>query len=75
VLCEGQSVRTVALGLDLTETGLRDWVKRARADRTESRIVVRDESARLRKREPASAARATRGVLQPATSPFDARTG
>jgi transposase-like protein len=37
VLDQGKSVGTVARDLDLTETALREWVKRARADRTNSR--------------------------------------
>ena len=35
VLDEGKSVGAVARDLDLTETALREWVKRARADRTQ----------------------------------------
>ena len=34
VLDEGKSVGSVARDLDLTETALREWVHRARADRT-----------------------------------------
>ena len=34
VLDEGKSVGAVARDLDLTETALREWVTRARADRT-----------------------------------------
>src|SRR5256714_6475991 len=53
VLDEGQSVGAVARDLDLTETALREWVKRARADRTHGRTGLttaeRDELARLRK--------------------------
>ena len=53
VLDEGKSVGAVARDLDLTETALRDWVKRSRADRTHGRTglttVERDELARLRK--------------------------
>src|SRR3954451_7607340 len=37
VLDEGKTVGAVARDLDLTETGLREWVKRARADRTHGR--------------------------------------
>jgi transposase len=53
VLDEGKTVGTVARDLDLTETALRDWVKRARADRTHGRTGLttaeREELARLRK--------------------------
>ena len=53
VLDEGQSVGAVARDLDLTETALREWVKRARADRTKGRTGLttaeREELARLRK--------------------------
>ena len=53
VLDEGKSVGRVARDLDLTETALREWVKRARADRTNGRTGLttaeRDELARLRK--------------------------
>jgi transposase len=53
VLEEGKSVGGVARDLDLTETALREWVKRARADRTKGRTGLttaeREELARLRK--------------------------
>jgi transposase len=53
VLDESKSVGSVARELDLTETALRDWVKRARADRTHGTTglttVEREELARLRK--------------------------
>ena len=53
VLDEGKSVGGVARDLDLTETALRGWVKRAQADRTKGRTglttVEREELARLRK--------------------------
>ena len=53
VLDEGKSVGSVARDLDLTETALRGWVKRARADRTRGKTGLttteRDELARLRK--------------------------
>src|SRR5213592_1978738 len=37
VLDEGKSVGAVARDLDLTETALREWVQRARANRTRGR--------------------------------------
>jgi transposase len=53
VLDEGKSVGSVARDLDLTETALREWVNRARADRTNGKTGVttaeREELARLRK--------------------------
>ena len=53
VLDEGKTVGAVARDLDLTETALRDWVKRAQADRTNGRTGLttteREELARLRK--------------------------
>ena len=53
VLDEGKSVGSVARDLDLTETALREWVKRARADRTKGKTGLttaeRDELTRLRR--------------------------
>src|SRR5689334_16987553 len=53
VLDEGKSVGAVARDMDLTETAVREWVKRARADRTHGRTGLttaeRKELARLRK--------------------------
>jgi transposase len=53
VLDEGSSVGAVARDLDLTETALREWVKRARANRTKGRTGVttaeREELSQLRK--------------------------
>ena len=53
VLDEGKSVGAVARDLDLTETALREWVKRAQADRTKGRTGLttaeREELVRLRK--------------------------
>jgi transposase len=53
VLDEGKSVGDVARDLDLTETALREWVNRARADRTNGKTGLtsaeREEFARLRK--------------------------
>ncbi len=53
VLDEGQSVGSVARDLDLTETALREWVHRARADRTKGKTGLttaeREELARLRR--------------------------
>jgi transposase len=53
VLDEGKTVGAAARDLDLTETALRTWVKRARADRTHGgtglTTAEREELARLRK--------------------------
>src|SRR3954470_23726496 len=53
VLDEGKTIGTAARDLDLTETALREWVKRARADRTHGRTGLttaeREELGRLRK--------------------------
>ena len=53
VVDEGTRVGGVARDLDLTETALREWVKRARADRTHGKTGLttaeREELARLRK--------------------------
>jgi transposase len=53
VLDEGKGVGSVARDLDLTETALREWVKRARADRTKGKTGLttaeREELARLRR--------------------------
>jgi transposase len=53
VLDEGKSVGSVARDLDLTETALREWVHRARADRTKGKTgfttAEREELARLRR--------------------------
>ena len=53
VLDEGKTVGRVARELDLTETALREWVHRARADRTQGRTGLttaeREELVRLRK--------------------------
>jgi transposase len=56
-LCEagGRSITQVAIDLDLTETALRDWVKRAAADAGKGAPNVlttseRDELGELRKR-------------------------
>ena len=53
VLDEGKTVGAVARDMDLTETAVREWVKRAQADRTHGRTGLttaeREELARLRK--------------------------
>src|SRR5438876_1231799 len=53
VLDEGKSVGAVARDLDLTETALRAWVHRARANRTRGRTGLttaeREELSQLRK--------------------------
>jgi transposase len=53
VLDEGKTVGAVARELDLTASALRQWVERARADRTGGKTGLttaeREELARLRK--------------------------
>jgi transposase len=53
VLDEGKSIAATARDLDLTQSALRHWVERARADRTQGRTGLttseREELARLRK--------------------------
>jgi transposase len=53
VLDEGKTVGAAARDLDLTETALREWVRRAQADRSKGRTGLttaeREELARLRK--------------------------
>jgi transposase len=53
VLDEGKTIGAVARDMDLTETAVREWVKRASANRTHGRTGLttaeRDELARLRK--------------------------
>ena len=53
VLDEGKTVGAVSRDMDLTETAVRAWVTRARADRTHGRTGLttaeREELARLRK--------------------------
>ena len=53
VLDEDKTVGAVARDLDLTETAVRAWVERARADRTKGKTGLttteREELARLRK--------------------------
>jgi transposase len=54
VLDEGKTAGAVARDLDLTESALRGWVARARADRTKGKsggltTIEREELARLRK--------------------------
>ena len=54
VLDEGKSVGAAARDLDLTESSLRNWVERARADRGKGKLGVltsaeREELAQLRK--------------------------
>ena len=46
VLDEGKTVGAAARDLDLTETALREWVERARADRTKGKHGPDDRGAR-----------------------------
>ena len=53
VLDEGKTIPQVARDLDLTQSALRTWVERARADRTKGKTGLttaeREELAKLRK--------------------------
>ena len=73
VLDEGKSASAVARDLDLTESALRTWVERARADRTKGKsggltTVEREELARLRKE--VRTLRVERDVLKKAAAFF-----
>jgi len=72
VLEEGKTVSAAARDLDLTETALREWVKRARADRTRGRTGLttskREELVRLRK--ALRIAEEERDILKKATAFF-----
>jgi transposase len=76
VLDEGKSVGSVARDLDLTETALRTWVNRARADRTHGKTGLttaeREELARLRKEN--RILREEREILQKAGGEFNRST-
>ena len=72
VLDEGKSVGAAARDLDLTESSLRNWVERARADRTHGRTGLttaeREELVRLRK--ALRLAEEERDILKKATAFF-----
>jgi len=62
VLDEGKTVGAVARDLDLTETALRGWVKRAQADRTHGRTGLTTAE-----REELARRHSTIGYMSPAT--------
>lgn len=72
VLDDGKTVGAVARDMDLTETAVREWVKRARADLTHGRTGLttaeREELARLRKE--VREIRAERDILKKAAAFF-----
>jgi transposase len=72
VLDEGKTVGAVARELDLTASALRQWVERARADRTGGKTGLmtaeREELARLRKE--LRIVREERDILKKATAFF-----
>jgi len=71
VLDEGKSVGAVARDLDLTETALREWVKRARADRTTGRTgVTTAEREELARRKENRQLRLEREILKNAATFF-----
>ena len=72
VLDQVKTVGAAAGALDLTETALREWVRRAQTDRTKGRTGLtaadRDELARLRKKN--RELRTERGILRKAAACF-----
>ena len=73
VLDEGQTAGAVARDLDLTDSALRTWVERARADRTKGKsggltTAEREELGHLRKE--VRQLRLERDVLKKATAFF-----
>ena len=76
VIDEGKTVGAAARDLDLTETALREWVRRAQADRTKGRTGLttaeRDELARLRKEN--RELRTERDILKKAAAFFAKET-
>lgn len=78
VLEEGKSAGAVARDLDLTESALRNWVARARADRTKGKsggltTVEREELVRLRREN--RQLRLERDVLKKAAAFFAKENG
>jgi transposase len=76
VLNDGKTVGAVARDMDLTETAVREWVKRARADRTHGRTGLataeREELPRLRKENRAP--RTGRDILKKSRRPSSRST-
>ena len=72
VLDEGKTVGRVARELDLTESALRVWVERARADRTQGRTgLTTEERAELRRlRKENRELRTEREILKKAAAFF-----
>jgi transposase len=72
VVDDGKTIGAVARDLDLTESALRHWVERARADRTGGRTGLttaeREELARLRKEN--RELRSERDILKKAAAFF-----
>jgi len=72
VLDEGKTVAQVARNLDLTESALRGWVERARADLSKGKTGLttaeREELARLRKEN--REVRMERDILKQAAAYF-----
>lgn len=78
VLEEGKSAGAVARDLDLTESALRIWVARARADRTKGKsggltTIEREELVRLRREN--RQLRLERDVLKKAAAFFAKENG
>lgn len=72
VLDEGKSVAQVARELDLTESVLRNWVERGRADRTRGRtgLTTEERAERRRLRKEVRTLRTEREILKNAAAFF-----
>src|SRR5262245_45706240 len=70
VLDDGKTVGAVAREIDLTETAVREWVKRARADRTHGRtgLTGRARGARAPAQRESRAADGARHLKKPRPS-------
>ena len=72
VLDEGRTVGQVARDLDLTESALRNWVERERADRTQGRtgLTTEEREELLRLRREVRTLRTEREILKEAAAFF-----
>src|SRR3954447_35100 len=72
VLDEGKTVAAAARDLGLTESSLRNWVERARADRTKGKtgLTTAEREGLTRRREDGRGGRMGRDVLKKAAAFF-----
>ena len=72
VLDDGKTVDGVARDMDLTEIAVREWVKRARADRTHGRtgLTTAEREALARQRKENRELRTKRDILKRAAAFF-----